>query len=157
RPLIDALNENGPTAQEAARALAKIGPDAKDAVPVLKPLLTAKDAKLAQEAAEALAKIGKSSITALTEAVKSDDGKARQLAVTALGKIGADAVAVLVDALADKRVDVRRQAAQVLGPLRVSDKMVVLALAHAVKDEDQTVRQNAVRALQMLGAGGKPA
>jgi len=41
--------------------------------------------------------------------------------------------------------------------LRISDKMVVLALAHAVGDSDQRVRQQSLQALQMLGAGAKAA
>src|SRR5438132_2917680 len=35
--------------------------------------------------------------------------------------------------------------------------MVVLALAHAAKDDDGAVRQQCLRGLQMLGAGAKPA
>jgi HEAT repeat protein len=72
-----------------------------------------------------------------------------------LGKIGADAVPVLVDALADKHVDVRQSAAGALTPLRISDKMVVLALAHAVHDPDPGVRKQCLFALQILGIGAK--
>jgi HEAT repeat protein len=79
----------------------------------------------------------------------------RVRAVQTLGKIGADAVPVLVDALADKNVDVRQNAAMALAPLRISDKMVVLALAHAVHDSDQKVRQQSLQALQLLGTGAK--
>src|SRR5262249_48597808 len=50
---------------------------------------------------------------------------------------------------------VRRHSAQVLANLRVNDKMVVLALAHAAKDDDAQVRQNSLRALQILGTGAK--
>jgi HEAT repeat protein len=118
-------------------------------------VLLTSDAKGSPEAAEALAKIGKASIPALTDALKSDKADIRARAVQTLGKIGADAVPVLVDALGDKNVDVRRSAALALAPLRISDKMVVLGLAHAVHDPDQSVRQQSLQALQLLGAGAK--
>lgn len=155
--LIEALKEESPSIRaEAARALGKIGADAKDAIPNLKTVFLAND-KASNEAAEALAKIGKSSIPAVSEGLKSDIVSVRALSVRTLGKIGADAVPVLVDALADKNVDVRQNAATALAPLRITDKLVVLALAHAVHDSDQRVRQQCLQALQMLGTGAKPA
>src|SRR5260370_28447681 len=48
-------------------------------------------------------------------------------------------------------------AAQVLGPMRISDKMVVRGLAFALKDQDEQVRNNAYNGLQMLDVGAKPA
>lgn len=154
-PLIEALKDDAPMIRiEAARALGNIGSDAKDAIPALKTLFLT-DAKASSDAGAALAKIGKASIPALTDALKSDKTDIRARAVKMLGVIGADAVPVLVDALADAHVDVRQHAAQELAPLRISDKLVVLALAHAVHDPDQTVRLHALRALQMLGAGAK--
>ncbi|MBM3997638.1 MAG: hypothetical protein FJ303_26340, partial [Planctomycetes bacterium] len=156
QPLIGALTDDSPTLRsEAARALGNIGSDAKDAVPHLKTLLLTGEARSSQDAADALAKIGKASIPALSEAIANDKADIRARALQTLGKIGADAVPTLVDALGDKNADVRRNAAAALSPLRISDKMVVLALAHAVHDSDVTVRQQSLQALQMLGAGAK--
>jgi HEAT repeat protein len=156
--LVEALKDDSISVRrEAARAVAKIGPDAKDAIPGLRILLFSEKADLVNDAAEALANIGKASLPTLTEALKNDSSMIRSTSVRALGKIGAEAVPTLVDALGDKQVDVRRQAAQVLVPLRINDKMVVLALAHAATDSDASVRQQCLRGLQFLGAGAKPA
>src|SRR5262249_797251 len=153
--LIDALKNESPSIRaEAARALGKIGPEAKDAIPNLKSVFLAND-KSSNEAAEALAKIGKASIPAISEGTKSEIVAVRGLAARTVGKVGADAVPTLVDALADKNVDVRQSAAAALAPLRINDKMVVLALAHAVHDTDQRVRQQCLQALQILGTGAK--
>src|SRR5437764_29880 len=92
------LAELGPGAKEAARALGKIGSPAKDAVPQLKTLFLAGDAKVSHEAAEALGKIGKASVPALVEGMKHETLDVRTRSVQTLGKIGADAVPVLVDA-----------------------------------------------------------
>ena len=154
-PLIDALKaDSASTRSEAARALGTIGSDARDAIPALKALFLASD-KVGNSAGEALAKIGKPAVPALSEALKHDNAAVRAQAVRLLGKIGADAVPTLVDALADKNVDVRLGAAGALTPLRISDKMVVLALAHAVHDPDQRVRQQCLQALRLLGVGAK--
>jgi HEAT repeat protein len=138
---------------QAARALGEIGSEASDAVKGLGNLLHAAEKEAATEAANALAKIGKASVPTLTTALKSDAAHLRLLAVGALAKVGGDAVPVIVDALGSPYPDVRRQAAQVLGPMRISDKMVVLGLAYALKDDDKQVRLNAVSALQQIGAG----
>jgi HEAT repeat protein len=157
KPLITVLDgESSAGRRQAAHALGEIGSDAKAAVPALKKLLLGKDNAAAQQAAEALGKIGKASIDPLVEALKDDRDHVRTLAMSGLAKVGAEAVPYIVDALGDKRVDVRRQAAQALGPMRVSDKMVVLGLAYALKDDtDEQVRNNAMNALQWLGAGAK--
>lgn len=153
--LIDALKSDSPALQrEAARALGRIGSDAKDAVPQLKTVfLTAGNASA--EAAEALGHIGKPAIPALVECVTSPAAEVRKKAVQVLGTLGADAVPSLVDALADKNADVRQAAAAALAPLRIGDKMVVLALAHGVHDSDQAVRRQCLTALQNLGPAAR--
>ena len=141
------------------RTLGGMGPDAKEAVPLLRETLLAndypqyKEAGASAAAAAALAKIGKESLTALSAGVKSSHADVRRLAVAALAKVGGDAVPLLVDGLGDTHVDVRRQSAQLLGPMRINDKMVVLGLAYALKDQDEVVRQAAAGGLSILGAG----
>lgn len=157
KPLIVVLESGKATERRsAAHALGQIGADAKEAVPALKKLLLSHEHKEGvDQIAEALAGIGKASIPALNEALKDDRSEVRVHAINALGKIAGEAVPFLVDALSDKHVDVRRQAAQVLAPMRVGDKMVVLGLAYALKDEDETVRMHVLNGLAQLGPAAK--
>ena len=154
-PLIAALKSDKDTIRfKAAHALAEMGSEAKDAVPALKELFLAKGGN-PHAYTQALAKIGKASIPAMAEALKDDRPEVRSQAVAVLGQIGAEAVPVLVDALGAKHVEVRRQAAAVLAPLRVGDKMVVLAFAFGLKDEDEQVQMQCLAGLQVLGATAK--
>src|SRR5262249_35015976 len=139
------------------RALGTIGHDARSAIPNLRAVFFEVHAKLQAEAAEALGKIGRDAIPVFTEALKSSDPTTRRLAVQGLGKVGAPAVPDPVDALGDKQVDVRRLAVQVLQPMRITDKMVVLGFAFALKDADDEVRTGAVYGLQQLGAAARQA
>jgi HEAT repeat protein len=141
---------------QAALAVAEMGADARDAAPMLRELLLGKDNSNRHSYSHALAKLGKTGVPALIEAFKDDRSDVQQAAMQSLQEVGADAVPALVDALSDKKVEVRRMSAQVLAPLRVSDKMVVTALAYAVKnDTDEQVRLQCVNALQQLGISGK--
>ncbi|MFQ5795664.1 MAG: HEAT repeat domain-containing protein [Candidatus Bipolaricaulia bacterium] len=74
--------------QEAAEALGKIGPDARDAVP------------------------------ALVEALRDEDWSVRQFSAWALRKIGPDAVPALIEALEDEDERVRDNATRVLQVLK---------------------------------------
>src|SRR5262249_15393123 len=78
-------------------------------------------------------------------------------AVAGLGKMGATGAPDLVDALGHPSVEVRRLSAQLLGPLRVSDRLVVVGLAHAAKDKDLQVATLALASLQRPGPLGKEA
>ena len=153
--LVETLREKKtPQSIQAARALGEMGSDAKDAIGALKDLLYAQGA-WQSEAAEALAKIGKASIPTLVEATKDQQASTRLAAIEALAKVGAEAVPDLVDALGNKHADVRRAAAAHLEPMRVNDKMVVLGLAYALKDEDEEVRRHCAQGLQNLGLMAK--
>jgi HEAT repeat protein len=142
---------------QAAHAVTEMGTDAKDTAPVLRDLLLGKEVdNHAYIYAQALAKLGKAGVPALIEGFKDERPNVSQACVQSLSGVGADAVPALVDALGEKKVTVRRLAAQVLMPMRVSDKMVVTALAYAVtNDQDDQVRQLCVQALSMLGISGK--
>jgi HEAT repeat protein len=111
--LADRVRRGSLGASDAARALGGIGPDAADAVPVLRAALAGKDALLAQSAAEALGKIGakdRETVTALAERVKDKSAPlpTRALSAWALGDCGAaarPAVPGLLDLLAEAEAE----------------------------------------------------
>ena len=144
-----------PVRRQVAEALAHIGPATKAAIPELTKRFLAKDDKDGTAYGILLAKIGKAAIPPLKQALQHERPAIRIQAVQGLGQIGGDAIPILVDALGAKDVDVRRQAAQMLMPLRVGDKMVVLGLAYGLKDEDEQVRLNCLRAASDAGDRGQ--
>jgi HEAT repeat protein len=156
--LLRALDDSNEKVRlQAAHAIAEMGSDARDTVPRLRELLLAKGTENhAHIYAHALAKLGKAGVPALIDGFKDDRQQVRHACSSNLGQVGAEAVPALVDALGDKNTEVRRLAAQVLGPMRVADKMVVTALAYAIKnDEDDQVRLQCVNGLSYLGVSGK--
>ena len=152
--LIGVLDDPEPARSAAAQALGAIGSDAKDAVGSLRKHLLADD-NAAPAMADALGKIGKASIPALLAGVDSGKQPIVNASIQALGHIGAEAAPNLVDLMGHKSPEVRRLATQTLVPLRISDKMVVLAFAYALKDSDTQVRHYSIQGLQMLGPLGK--
>ena len=78
--LIDALSASDPRVRaQAARALARIGPDAKEAVPTLMQHLNDPDEDVRQSSARALGQIGPAAepaVPALIAVIESADGKA---------------------------------------------------------------------------------
>jgi HEAT repeat protein len=155
--LMTALKDADPIVRaQAAHAVTAIGTDARATAPLLRDLLLAKDESYVNAFSQALGKLGRDGVPALIEGFKDNRPNVRHACMQGLQAVGADAVPALVDALGDKNVEVRRLSAQVLAPLRVGDKMVVTALAYAIKnDTDDAVRQQCVIALQYLGASGK--
>jgi HEAT repeat protein len=151
--LVAVLDQPEPARGAAAHALGAIGSDARDAVAPLRKALLADEG--APEMADALGKIGKTSIPALLAAVDSGKQPIVNASIQALGHIGAEAAPNLVDLMGHKSAEVRRLATQTLVPLRISDKMVVLAFAYALKDSDTQVRHLSIQGLQMLGPLGK--
>jgi HEAT repeat protein len=93
----------------ASRALRRMGPAGKKAVPALTDALTDPDPRVRRDSVEALGQIGpdaKAAVPALINAMK-DEKSIRRLAVTALGQIGPDAksaVDPLLKALTDPKV-----------------------------------------------------
>lgn len=173
--LLVAVQAPGPEVRRIAiRAIGAIGPDAADAIPMLRALLLDPDSGLQEESAAALAQMGKPAIPVLAAALKTDDrpmllqvasgvgnpwamaagwrdpGVQRRQAIAALGKIGPDAIDVLLVALEDRYADVREQAASVLGSLGFRDRRIVQPLADRLADPDDSVRAQASWALNVL-------
>ena len=155
-PLIGLLkSDNAKARTQASTSLGDIGADAKDAVPILRENFLVKETDNAPHYAQVLAKIGKAAVPALEAGFKDKRPEIRQASAQALAQVGADAVGVLVDGLGDKSVEVRRLSAQTLWPMRIGDKSVVIALAFALSDSDDIVRQNSMNALATLGPQAK--
>ena len=176
--LIEALKNEDDSDEEviseAAKALGKIGPEAKDAVPALINVLNYEYGNVKQYAAEALGNIGsevKGTIPALIKVLKNEyeDSDVRKSAARALGKIGPtakDAVPVLVEALKNEyeNKDIRdcKDYIIALGYIGPAAKdavpMLIEALKHKPEYEDVgDVRSDAAFALGKIGSAAKDA
>jgi HEAT repeat protein len=127
--LISILKNDEPVVRQyAAMALARIGPEAENAVPTL--------------------------IEVLEE--RNNDTEVRRLVATALGMIGPNAkagISVLTNRLQDREEDgeVRGAAAQALGMIGPEAKVAVPALIESLKDNDSRIRGFALAALERIG------
>ncbi|MDA1273825.1 MAG: HEAT repeat domain-containing protein [Verrucomicrobia bacterium] len=91
----EAIRQRSPVLYEAARALGRIGPGARDSAGILVKLLNSRERDGARgQAAEALGKIDPKpelAVPALVEALDDSDELVRRAAITALGTLGARA------------------------------------------------------------------
>src|SRR5262249_11782679 len=109
---------------EAAMALGRLAPEAREAVPALGQALLDQDARVSFQAAVALSHLGKSAVPELVKGLKADRTRGRVFAADALGDpgaagraLGADAraaVPALVAALKDPEAAVLRAVRQAL-------------------------------------------
>ena len=103
----------------SVRAVAVVGPDARDAVPALMQKVHDKDPFVRWESAVALGRIGGPAIPELISALNDKDAAVRRCAACALGENGpADndvVAAALLRAMDDPSVDVRIAVSQSLG------------------------------------------
>lgn len=138
---------NRATQQDAMRALAKIGPAARDAVPLVAGLLPD------PQAIETLGAIG--GFESLIGELKArPDVKL----VGPLVRAGEPAVPSLIDVLGHENARVRRLAAQILGAMRGKAAAAVPALTKAaLGDPDRSVRDRAQRSLGEIGPAAKDA
>lgn len=110
--------------EAAARALGRLGAEAKVAIPPLAKGLRDKEGRVRWEAASALGSIGQDSVPALINALGDNDARTRHAAAYALGQMGAEAVTA------------------------------VPALSRSLNDQDQTVRDSAAYSLTAIGTPG---
>src|SRR6266498_4423924 len=147
----------------AADTLARMGAEAKEAVPALAAALKDRDQFVRLYAARALRRMGaeaKEAAAALIAALKDQDSSVRASAADALGRMGAEAkeaVTALIAALKDQDSSVRASAADALGRMGAEAKEAVTALIAALNDRDGDVRRSAARALRPMWAESKEA
>lgn len=108
-------SENFADRRQGAEALGEIGPEAKEAIPVLIPLLEDGEFMIRRAVAEALAAIGPETreLPALIRALQDEDYWVRTFVAEALETMGADAkeaVPVLIQALGDAKWGSEREA-----------------------------------------------
>jgi HEAT repeat protein len=137
--------------------IAVCGPEAQDALPVLKAALGDGDVAVRRKAAEALAELGPAVTNAapILQAVLQDkDARARIVAAEALLKAKAlsakDALPVLLSALKDQDPWTRQHAAMSLGLLGAAAKEAIPALTPALQDPTAEVRSAAAEALKHI-------
>ncbi|MBM3215160.1 phytanoyl-CoA dioxygenase, partial [Candidatus Poribacteria bacterium] len=132
---------------DAAYRLAELGPEA---LPSLMDGLRSESGYVRRNAAYGLTAMGSPAVQPLVDALEDARAEVREMAASALLDIGwsaESAVGALCRSAADPAVTVRRVAVEAIGTAgqRVSDGAV--ALASAMKDEDEWVRRNAALAL----------
>lgn len=138
-------------------ALGAIGPDAKDAVPLILQALNDDDKWVRVKAAEALGRIAanpKEVVPALCKAYSSIEGPWREVVVEALGKFRSRnvvAVALLIKALQDDDASMRETAAAALGELAPDCYKAIAPLREALRDQVPYVREAALASLRRYG------
>jgi HEAT repeat protein len=165
--LVKDLKDNNPSVRtKAARALEKLDPAAKDAIPVLiEALKEQQDVTIPPIAARALARQGSAAVPALIEALEIKDGRVQAYAAKALKQIGPDAkqAAPALIEVVKKHKDpthvARLEAIAALGKIGPAAKDAVPTLIEATKEKPPTspVRLVAVAALGQIGPDAKEA
>jgi len=149
RPLADVLSYDPGGADWALRALTKIGPEA---VPTIEAAL--KDHELRRDAIEALGNMGPGAEAAVPslKRVLIQRGVGRSLAAEALGKMGNAGLDALLEHAAAADIGLRTVVAYGIGfAVRPMEKRHIAVLATLLRDEDATVRETALNAVERLG------
>lgn len=160
--LVEAMRtEQDPAVRrEVAAVLAGFGRVAKPAVLPLTQALQNKDASVRAAAANALGRIGADARSAAADLValsRDPEKSVRLAAIFALGRIEPEDLEapsyVLTQALGPKNdLDVRREALQSLRFLNDRSETVVRAIVGLLKDDDATLRREAVAVLARFGS-----
>ncbi len=136
----------------AARALGIIGPDAKEAVPLLDEALRGKDIGVSMEAATALCRIGKVSVPFLIHALKNERAPVRHWAAYALGVMGtnaAPALPALIKCFGDTDASVRDTSASAMNNLGERARKAVLQV---IVQREGVARRTAIGAATAMHA-----
>jgi HEAT repeat protein len=146
------------TRHVAARELAKVGAQAKDAVPQLTEALKAPERTVRRNAAKTLAEVGidaKPATAALIEDLADTDPDTRYYIVKALSKVELDknhshAVPGLIKTLKDENPKTRYYSAKCLKSIGPSASAAIPALKVAINDADKDVKETATAALKKI-------
>jgi HEAT repeat protein len=131
--------------RRAAEILGTIGPDAADAIPALRQFLLA-DFGDPEVAAKSLGQIGRASLDVLSKATKDERQAVRAASYRALAVLGAEGN--VLAGLQDRTATVRRLIPSLLTQMKSEGREAVLALAGALRDEEDVVRSAAAFALR---------
>ncbi|MFO0802830.1 MAG: HEAT repeat domain-containing protein [Gemmataceae bacterium] len=158
---LDRLNAQGRGL--SAWTLGQIGPDAREAVPVLKHHMVADDADEVREAtAKAVGRVGRDDPTIVSDLLRlldAGDDAGKLAATRAVGGLAeADrrrAVQSMIPLLKHPIPKVREEAAEAFGDLGADAGPAVPALLDCLKDSDPKVRREAQEALEhyLYGSG----
>ena len=134
---------------EAAMALGRIGPDAREAVPDLIRLLGIENDRVGGEATLALGRIGEAAVGPLIDAASDDCAGIRSRAIGALGHLPDSGVddrvrAVILEGARDEAPEVRASALKSLACLELPGDELRPILDDALADEHENVRLAAV-------------
>jgi HEAT repeat protein len=155
--LVDALlSDDSPAVQdEAARAIAKVGPPA---IPVLERLLQDDEPQARKRAAAALGSMGppaKAVRDALIAALNDADADVRLTAAESLWAITGEAepiVPTLVNALSSDDRQIRLRASRQLIALKDQARTAIKSIRSLLKDKNPQVRRVAAQTIEKLGA-----
>ena len=137
---------------DAAKALAGLGPRAREAVPTLLDAMArpSNEIEFAMALGKAMKAVGPAAVLPIIGILKSGTTKARFVAASALGKLGPDAagaVQALVQALEnDPDTSVRATAASALGAIGAAASSALPTLREAAGNPNETLTHNPQRA-----------
>jgi HEAT repeat protein len=158
-----------PARRDASYHLLKLGPKAKDALPVLIKSLEDQDKQVWSNSVAAIAAIGpdaKEAIPVLIGGLQSKQGRGRRgydqnqalfRSAYALTRIGPAAIPPLIESLNAEDSGMRAGAAKALGGMGPVAKEAIPSLVSNLKHGDNDVQREVVEALALIGADAKPA
>lgn len=138
----------------AARALDRIGPDARAAVTALTEALADSDEVLRYEAAKALGSIGADAAPAipiLVQVLNDPERLVGDIAADALSRIGSAAIPALIEVLRGSKPEIRRRALTSLGGIGAKADVALPDLIRSLTDPDEEIRAAAANAIGLVG------
>lgn len=136
------------------KAFEIMGPQAKEAVPVLIEALRDRERAVTFAASTALSKIGELAISQLIDSAKNEDQEIRLAAVTGLGALGAKSkpsIEALARALKDEQLIIRQAATDYIGLVGPGAKIAIPELIVLTRSRDKALKDMSLRALGNIG------